>query len=132
MSRILIAGLSVLLTASCATGYQPRYNYNEILIVNNSRQLVQNVTITVAETGRVFSCGNVAPLGICANKFARRPYQKNPLRIAWEFGNSVQQSSEFVLEVPATLNTAFPLRGVLAISPQGEIEAYFEQDSPVR
>ncbi len=132
MLKIFIGGLLVLLAASCATGYQPQYSYDEILIVNNSRQLVQNVTITVAGTGRVFSCGNVAPLGICANKFARRPYLNNPLRIAWEFGNIVRQTGEFVLEVPAILHTAFPLRGVLEISPEGEIAAYFEQDSPVR
>jgi len=120
-----------LLLSACATGYQPTYFYNEVLIVNNSRQLVQDVTISSNETGRTFSCGNIAPLGICSNKFSKRLYERNPIRIAWVFGSNARQTSEFVLEVPGTMHTPFPLRGVLEISPQGSISAYFQQDTPV-
>jgi len=54
---------------------------------------------------------------------------KNPIRIAWIFGNTSGQTDEFILEVPATFSTALPLRGVLEISPQGSISAYFQQDT---
>ena len=125
---ILIPGL---LLSSCATSYESPYSYNEILIINRSRQLIQDVTISAGETNRTFSCGNIAPLGICSDKFPRRPYLKNPIRISWVFGNTSGQSNDFVLEVPATYSTEFPLRGVLEISPQGSISAYFQQDTPV-
>ncbi len=125
---VLITGL---ILSSCTTSYNSDYSYNEILIVNNSNVLVQDVTISAGETGRRFSCGNIAPRGICSDKFPARRYMRSPVRIAWVFGNTAQQTEAFVLEVPATFATAFPLRGVLKISPEGSISAYFEQDKPV-
>ncbi len=121
--------LGILLSA-CATVNAPQYFYNEILIINKSRELIQDVKISVSETGREFSCGNIAPRGICSNKIPSRQYMKNPIRIAWVFGSTARQTNEFVLEVPATMDTAVPLRGVLEISPQGSIAAWFEQGSP--
>jgi len=126
---ILIAGL---LLSACATSYNPTYHYNEILIVNNSKELIQDVTISASESGRQFSCGSVAPLGICSDKFPRRRYEKTPIQVSWVFGGSARQSSEFVIAVPATMHTSLPLRGVLAIAPDGSISTYFEQDSPTR
>ncbi len=123
--------LGILLSA-CATAYQPQYYFNEILIINKSRELIQDVKISVSETGRGFSCGNIAPRGICANKIPSRPYMNNPIRIAWMFGDTAHQTNEFVLEVPATMDIALPLRGVLEISSRGSLSAYFEQGSPDR
>ncbi len=125
---VLITGLFL---SSCATSYNPDYFYNEILIINNSGILVQDVTISADETGRMFSCGNIAPRGICSDKFSQRRYMKSPIRIAWVFGNTAGQTEAFVLDVPSKFVTSFPLRGVLEISPQGTISAYFEQDTPV-
>ena len=120
-----------LLLSSCATSYEPQYFYNEIQIINKSRELIQDVTISADETGRRFSCGNIAPLGICSNKIPQRQYMKSPITIAWVFGNTARQTDEFILEVPAAMNTEFPLRGVLEIGPQGSISAYFQQEAPV-
>ena len=118
-----------ILSPACATLNEPQYFYNEILIINKSRELIQDVKISVSETGRGFSCGNIAPRGICSNKIPRRQYMKNPIRIDWVFGSTARQTNEFVLEVPATMDTAVPLRGVLEISPQGSLSAWFEQGS---
>ena len=126
--RLVILGL---LLSSCATGYEPQYFYNEILVINNSRELIQDVRISAEATGRSFSCGNIAPLGICSNKIPRRQYMKSPITLAWVFDNTTRKTEEFVLEVPATMSTEYPLRGVLEISPQGSISAYFQQDTPV-
>ncbi len=118
------------LLSSCVSSFQPQYYYNEILIANDSRQLVQDVTIHVVGTNRVFSCGNIAPRGICSNKMPPRPYLKKPIRITWVFGTIARQTSEFVLEVPPSMDTAIPLRGVLKVNPQGDISAFFEQTMP--
>lgn len=131
MKKIHI-GLASLLLSSCATGYQPMYRYDEILVVNNSKELIANVTIDAVETGRSFSCGNIAPLGICSDRFGSRPYRNSPLEITWAFGSRAPQIDRIQLEVPATFPSGIPLRGVLDISPQGTISAYFQQDTPVR
>ena len=128
-STILSIGI---LSSACATSYDPSYSYNEVLIVNNSKELIQEVTISSSETGRSFSCGVIAPLGICSDRFPRRRYQKTPIQISWVFGGNARQSKEFVLEVPATMSIGLPLRGVLEVSPEGEITAYFDQESPLR
>jgi hypothetical protein len=131
MKKISIALLAGLM-ASCATSYQPNYSYNEILVVNNSKELIENVTIEVVDSGRVFSCGNIAPLGICSNRFGSRSYQKEPIDVGWTFGNVARKSEAFVVNVPAYFYTGLPLRGVLEINPDGSISPYFEQDTPNR
>lgn len=124
---IVILGL---LLAACVTSFEAQYFYNEILIINKSRELIQDVSISANETGRTFSCGNIAPFGICSNKIPQRKYEKNPITLAWVFGNTARKIDEFILEVPASMSTEYPLRGVLEISPQGSVFAYFQQDVP--
>lgn len=131
MKKIFTAVLFGLSLASCATSYQPRYSYNEILVVNNSKELVRNATITVSGTGQVFSCGNIAPLGICSNRFGQRRYEMNPIKVDWTFGNTARQSGEFIVKVPAYYPTGLALRGVLAIEADGSISVYFEQETPL-
>lgn len=125
-NSILIAGL---LLSACAISYESPYFYNEILIINNSREMIQDVSIRAGESGRMFSCGNIAPRGICSDKFPKRRYMKSPITIAWVFGSIARQTDEFILEVPATFDSKLSLRGVLEITPEGSISAYFEQTS---
>ena len=54
---------------------------------------------------------------------------KSLITIAWVFGSIARQTDEFVLEVPATFDSKLSLRGVLEITPEGTISAYFEQTS---
>ena len=130
LKKYEVIAISLLLSA-CATGtdHGPRYSYNEILIINNSKELIQNVTIRSADTDRFFSCDNIAALGICTNRFARRTYKQRPFSVDWVFGDRAQQTVEVTLKVPAYNSPGEPLRGVLEVSPQGAITAYFEQDS---
>jgi hypothetical protein len=121
---ILIAGLVL---SACATSYESPYFYNEILIINNSREMIQDVSIRAGESGRMFSCGNIAPRGICSDKFPRRRYMESSITIAWVFDSISRQTDEFVLEVPTTFDSQLSLRGVLEITPEGSISAYFEQ-----
>jgi hypothetical protein len=132
LKNYIIVAVALLLSA-CAAGskYEPNYTYNEILIVNNSKELIKDVSISSAATGRSFSCGNIAPLGICSNRMAPRRYKKSPLQIDWVFGNSARQTDAISPTVPAYFQPGLPLRAVFEISPQGEISAYFEQDSPM-
>ena len=118
------------LIAGCAGSYNPQYQVNEIVVLNNSDQALRDVTIRAAD--RVFSCENVAPLGICSDRFPRRNYAKDSIDIEWALGNGARRSDSLQLEVPATFITGLALRGVLEVSPQGELDAYFEQETPFR
>lgn len=151
MKRVNILILGLLLSA-CSTGYQALesyntrtyavnqtqqlndsrlYSYNEILIINHSQEIIQDVTITAGASGRRFSCGNIAPLGYCSDKFPSRRYLRNPVQIGWIIGNLARQTRDFVLEVPTSFDTATPIRGVLVISAEGTISAHFEQDNAI-
>lgn len=132
MKKLLFPGFALLLTACASTEYRPSYMIDEIQVINNSREMIQQVTVSVPSTGATFGCGNIAPFGICSNRMDKRRYEYNPIKIDWVFGNTSGQTEEFVIDVPAYFSTGVPLRAVLAFSPEGELSAYFEQETPFR
>jgi hypothetical protein len=58
--------------SSCAA-LGPSFSYNEVIVLNLARVAVRDVVISAMDSGRMFSCGNIAALGICANKFSPQP-----------------------------------------------------------
>jgi len=129
MKKLLIIGF-LLLVSACATSHRPSHTFNGVMVVNNSRELLNEVKITVPSNNRSFSCENVAPLGICSNRFGRRRYEHDSIQVEWTYGNAARQSDEFVIKVPATFSTGHPMRAVFTVSPQGEMSAYFDQKLP--
>ena len=119
-----------MLLSGCATMQGPTYTYNEVVIINQSRMPVSDVTISATESGRVFSCGNIAPRGICANKFQPRPYRGDPIQIALMIGNGKRRSETIELTLPASFVAELPLRGVLVIGSNGDISAFLQQEAP--
>ena len=129
MKNYILLAFALLLSA-CATGsgQGPPYIYNQILIVNNSKELIQEVTVSSAVNGRSLSCGNIAPLGICSNRTGKRHYKEGPFQIDWVFGNNAPRSDQLTLTVPAFYTTGVAMQVVFEISPQGEISAHLEQE----
>ena len=119
-----------LMSSSCATMSGSTYTYNEVVVLNQSRAAVRDVLISATESGRVFSCGNIAPRGICSNKFPPQPYQGSPLQITWVIGGGRRQSKTIELELPASFVAELPMRGVLVIDGQAAIKAYLQQEPP--
>ena len=118
-----------LLLSSCAS-LGPTYNYNEVVVLNQSRVAVRDVLISATESGRMFSCGNIAPRGICSNKFPPQPYRGSPIQITWMVGSGPPRSKTVKLELPTSFNAERPLRGVLVIDGRGTIDAYLQQEEP--
>lgn len=131
MKNRYITIVAVLLLSACATGanHAPAYTYNEIRVINNSKQSIQKLTIREAGSERIFSCENIAALGICQDRFGRRRYREGAFSVDWVFGGSVRQTNEIGIQVPAYNSPGVPLRAVLEISSEGVMSAYFEQDS---
>jgi hypothetical protein len=116
-----------LVLSSCATMQGPGYSYNEVVVLNQLRVPVQDLLISATESGRVFSCGNIAPRGICSNKFQPQPYRGNPIQISWMISGGRRHSEIVELEVPESFVPELPMRGVLVIDGQGGISAYLQQ-----
>ena len=127
-----------LLLSACATGSNlgPTSVYEEIEVVNNSKQPIRNLTIRVAGSGdgsdRVFSCENIIALGICQKRFTRLRYKEGGFIVDWVSGDNDRQTAEIGVEVPAYSSPGIPLSVVFSISPEGVMTAHFEQKTPLR
>ena len=116
-----------MLLAVCASMQGPTYTYNEVVILNQSRMSLSDVTISASESGRVFSCGNIAPRGICANKFRPQPYRGDPIQIALMTGDGRRRSETLELTLPASFVAELPLRGVLVIGSKGKSAPFYSR-----
>jgi len=132
MKKQIIIVAVALLVSACATGSNlaPSYTYNEIHVINNSKQPIQNLTLRVADSGEIFSCENIAALGVCSDRFARRKYKEGAFSVDWKIGGSDRQTNEVGIKVPAYNSPGIPLIVVLEISEQGAMSAYFKQITP--
>ena len=128
MRSLFVFTIACLITA-CASNYQPTYYYNEIRVLNNSSQSLRNLSIRVPATGAEFSCGNVAPRGLCSNRFGARKYRYNPIQIEWGYGKNPIKTQEFTVPVPATFSLGVKIQGVVEVRDTGELQVYFEQES---
>ena len=120
------------LLSSCVTVSEPKpvFTYNEVVIINQLRIPLQDVTIAASESGRLFSCGNIAPRGICSNKFPAQPYYGNPIQVSWLVGDGKRHNRTIELVLPESFTLEIPMRGVLVIGAQGAMSAYLEQEAP--
>lgn len=118
MKKYLLSGTVVLLTA-CSTTYETSYSYNEIVVANNSRKTLQDVTFSIPETGRIYDCGNIESNKICARRVGTRRYENKPIRVEWTAFGGTRESKEIVLPPPSTDTAGDPVKGVLAYGTQG-------------
>ena len=129
-SVFVFALVSLLSSCATVTAPEPIFSYNEVVIINQLRSPVQDVAIQASESGRVFSCGNIAPRGICSNKFPAQPYYGNPIQVSWLVANGRRYDRTIELLLPESFVPEIPLRGVLVIGAQGAMSAYLEQEAP--
>ncbi|MCP4769280.1 MAG: hypothetical protein GY875_23860 [Gammaproteobacteria bacterium] len=126
----VLAVLCLLSACVTVTPPEPVFSYNEVVIINQLRIPVRDVAIQASESGRVFSCGNIAPRGICSNKFPAQPYYGNPIQVSWLLANGRRHDRTIELQLPESFAPEIPLRGVLVIDAQGAMSAYLEQEAP--
>lgn len=137
MKQTIIVAFALLFSASAtAANLGPTYTFEEIEVVNNSKQPIRNLTIRVAGSGdgsdRVFSCENIIALGICQQRFSRLRYKEGGFIVDWVPGDSDRQTAEIGVKVPAYSSPGIPLSVVFSISPEGAMTAKFKQNTPLR
>jgi len=121
--------MSFLFLNSCASISKPYY-YNEIVVVNNTNQLIPYVVIRAKETQRMFSCRNIAPRAKCSNKTKKKETKNSQLNITWTYNGIERTTGNFKIKIPEHMLKSIPLRGVLALQSNGTVKFWLEQDKP--
>ena len=128
--RCGVIAACVLLLSACASTGEPAFYYDEVVVVNKTLDVVSDVVIAATDSGRVFSCGNIAPRGICSNRFAPRASRGNPIRIEWVVGNGKRNQTLVEPVLPESSSAERPLRGVLVIESGGRVTAFLQAQAP--
>jgi hypothetical protein len=129
MTKLFLIMLS-LSTFACATGYNPRYYFNEIQAVNLTSAMITDVTVRVADSSKTLACEEVAKNAMCADRFVKHPYPQQGIELSWTHTDGSRKSDSFAPAIPVTYNSAFPLRIVMEVNADGSVKPFYEQDEP--
>lgn len=127
--RSIFLFTSFLVLSSCASISEPYY-YNEIVVLNNTRQLIPHVVIRAEKTNNMFGCRNIAPGAKCSNKTKKKEAKNNKLKITWTYNGVERTTGNFKVKTPEHMHKSIPLRAVLALQPDGTVRFWLEQDKP--
>ena len=127
MKSILLL-LSCLSLASCATGDNPRFYYNNIEVVNLTGGTITDVEVTIGETARNLRCDAVTKNRLCQERFGQRPYPAQVIEVSWQDSAGNPQLRQPNPSIPATMMPGRTLRVMLEIHEDGSVKAKFRQD----
>jgi len=131
MKKHLIVLLS-LSTLACATGYNPRYYFNEVQVVNLSMGMIADVRVGFVGSPRTLACDEVAKFAMCADRFNRRFYPQEGIELSWTHTDGSRKSDLFSPAIPVTYNPVFALRIVMEVNADGSVKPFYEQEEPGR
>jgi len=99
--------------------------FNELVVKNSTHRDISNLEIRVEKINRVFSCGIILSKSFCSNKFSRRVYEGNSVKINWYEGGKEYVVGSLVVERPKSYikNTNYQI--VLVLRQAGQHMAYF-------
>ena len=121
-----------LVLAACTTGYNPRYRYNEVQVVNLSTETITDVRLEIVDSPKNLACDEVLMHAMCADRFNRHWYPQQGFRLSWKQPDQGHQQDLVSPAIPLTYNSVFPLRIVMEIKPNGSVKVFYEQDEPDR
>ena len=129
MKKYLVVMLSLSILA-CATGYNPRYYFNQVQVVNLSTGMIAGVRVGFVDSPKTLACDEVAKFAMCADLFNIRRYPQQGIELGWTHTDGSRKSGFFTPAIPVTFNSVFPLRIVMEVNADGSVKAFFEQDEP--
>ncbi len=125
MIKQILMLLASLVFLSCAVIEAPYY-YNEIVLRNNSDELVKDVKILSMKTNRMIRCANIPPGSQCSDKFPKRKRVKSNLSITWTHRGKTHQEDNIVLNIPDDYDRSIPMRGVLIVNKDSTLMIFVE------
>lgn len=129
MKKHLIVLLS-LSALACATGYNPRYYFNEVQVVNLSTGMIADVRVGFVGSPKTLDCDEVAKFAMCADRFNRRFYPQQGIELSWTHTDGSRKSDLFSPAIPVTYNPVFALRIVMEVNADGSVKPFYEQEEP--
>ena len=124
--RLVLVFASSLLLAACSVGFSPRYYFHSVEISNLSGGAISNLEVRVGE--RFVRCATLAKNALCHERFGKRPYPQQAIRLSWQDADGNLQVQQTNPTVPLTLPPSKGLRVMLDIASGGSVQAYFKQD----
>lgn len=79
-----------------------------IVIKNRLAFPITDVLIQSPASGNFAGCGNILPRSECSTSFESIDYQRDELVITWKEYGDPKTTGEFVVDVPANLDTGRP------------------------
>ena len=98
-----------------------------MLIRNELAYPVTDVMIDVPATGAFAGCGNILPRSECSTSFQHVDYPGHAMVVSWKEYGAPQKTPEFLLKIPAGLDSARPVRLEVVIFAQGQAGATLVQ-----
>ena len=98
---ILAFFISTILLSACATtGTNENLSFDSLYFENKSNHTIDEVKISVEQTGAFASCSPVLKGATCSTRFPPRHYQGNPVYVTWTYQGVIHQEGPFVIEPP--------------------------------
>ena len=129
MKNYLIVLLS-LSTLACASGYNPRYYFNQVQAVNLTTATITDVSVNFVGSPKAMACDEVAKNAMCADLFGKLLYPQQGIELSWTHTDGSRKSELFSPAIPVTFRSAFPLRIMMLINADGSVKAFYEQEEP--
>lgn len=86
----------------------PNVEVAGIVIKNRLAFPITDVLIQSPASGNFAGCGNILPRSECSTSFESIDYQRDELVITWKEYGDPKTTGEFVVDVPANLDTGRP------------------------
>ena len=128
MRLLGILVMSALISA-CSTDFNPRYYYYGIELANLTGETITNLDIQVGADGRQLTCDEVTNNRICHERFGKRPYPTDGVRVSWQNASGETLTRELNPSVPITMVPSLAVGLVMEIDENNEISARFRQES---
>lgn len=129
MKNYLVVLLS-LSALACASGYNPRYYFNQVQAVNLTTATITDVSVNFVGSPKALACDEVAKNAMCADLFGRLLYPQQGIELSWTHTDGNRKSEVFSPAVPVTFSSGFPLRIMMLINADGSVKAFYEQEEP--
>ena len=124
--------LACVALSACVTGYNPRYYFNEVQVVNLAGATIADVSVRIIESPKSLACEEVRKNAMCRDYFGKRPYPQQGVELNWTHADGSAKTETVNPSVPVTFSSAFPLRIVVEIREDGTVKPFFEQEEPSR
>lgn len=108
MNRFLVAGLYTVLLMACASGVgkkDAQLQIEGVVIENQTQMWVSAARVLVPSKGTFVSCGNISPGSLCSTSFPQTAYAGDPIEITWSQAGQIHSTGQFVMQIPADLDS---------------------------